>query len=297
METEVIMHGFLHIMLIGANSGAIIASYDNLSLDNLYFNLKFQEILADQGILLTDQEWLDNTPEIQIQLENVKFPLVYHFAHNKALILVVVATQHVPQMTQLLEGLLEDLEMEFVTKYAIPSIPLISSVKNATDPRIFENITEKPTIGINGDSFDSEIIDTVDKRGILNSSQQELFNSQISSNSLNSTKIQIPSPITSPSTQIMKDRGEIPLLASSDVNGDSTTSLPLEYADMNSTTEGYNLKFDFLYTLAQSMSKLLLPYFLIPEKRIDVSEYLTETYSEAMAFINNLVPEKYGLDF
>ncbi|MHA1619226.1 MAG: hypothetical protein ACTSVZ_08080, partial [Promethearchaeota archaeon] len=124
------MHGFLHIMLIGAKSGNIITSYDNFSLDNPYFDLDFMEILKEQGILLNDPDWLENTTEIQIQLENLKYPLVYHFAHNDSLILVVVGTSHAPQIIELLERLLEDLELDFIPKYTKPPIFLVSEISD-----------------------------------------------------------------------------------------------------------------------------------------------------------------------
>ncbi len=274
------MHGFLHIMLVGANSGTIITSFDNLSLDNPYFDLNFMEILTDQGIILTDHEWLENATEIKIQLENVKFPLVYHFAHNDALILVVVATKYAPKITTMLEVLLEDLELDYITKYTIPPIPPISLNGNSTDSRMHENSSDISTNGASEVSFKSEISDTGDESGFPNSI-----------NSLESSQ-NPPS-----STEFKKDQSEIPSLAHLEISGDSTNSIPLNQAETDSPKNEFGQKHDFLCTLAKSMSEYLLPNFLIPEKRIEISESLAETHTGALSFIRIFAKEEFELDF
>ncbi|MHA1520089.1 MAG: hypothetical protein ACTSRK_07885 [Promethearchaeota archaeon] len=264
------MHGFLHIMLIGAKSGNIITSYDNFSLDNPYFDLDFMEILKEQGILLNDPDWLENTTEIQIQLENLKYPLVYHFAHNDSLILVVVGTSHAPQIIELLERLLEDLELDFIPKYTKPPIFLVS-----------------------------EISDTLNGSGIQKNSQPQSTDSLQPPNEKPSKKSKkaIKPKKSKKSKNSKNNNNEIQPIVSSTIDGDSTSFNPLENEDIGSPNEDDVQKFDFLFNLAQSMSEYLLPCFLIPEKRIEISEHLTEPHVKAMNFIRDLVQEKYSLDF
>ncbi|MHA1672116.1 MAG: hypothetical protein ACTSYI_00685 [Promethearchaeota archaeon] len=284
------MHGFLHIMLVGANSGTVISSFDNLSLDNPYFDLNFLEILTDQGIILTDHEWLENT-EIKIQLENVKFPLVYHFAHNDALILVVVATKYAPEITSMLEGLLEDLKLDYISKYAIPSIlpdPPISSISPISlnekslepNPRLKENFPDTSANGTSGVSFEAKISDNGDEGGIQDS--------------ITSTELSQNSP---PSTELKKDLSEIPTPTDLELSGGSSKTSPLEQAEIDSPKNGFGQKYDFLCTLAKSISEYLLPNFLIPEKRIEISESSVETHSGTLSFIRNWAKEKFELDF
>lgn len=104
------MHGFLHIYLLNAKTTEVISDVSNLTLDSIYFNVNYLQILKDEGIDLKNRETLIKVSEIQFQLEKAKFPLVFHFFSTENFILIIIATHLVRDLQNYAEFLLEEIE-------------------------------------------------------------------------------------------------------------------------------------------------------------------------------------------
>lgn len=242
------MHGFLHIMLLEAKSGKLVAAIDNLSLDNLYYNLDFLQIIKDQGIDLTNRESLRHTSEIQIRLEKVQFPLIYHFIAGENLILVIVATQLNKKLANILELLMEELENNHLEEFIDNSeqnTPATDENSNLSDTNILtKNREENPSV--------SNEMSAPKKAGNHNHIKKETRNKNSSGSMgshLNSEKSMMSEKISKISAK----------------NEEEDEENEEETIDVNERKKYY-----FLRIIAPYISEYLLPSFLIPEIKTDL---------------------------